>query len=97
MAGRRSQCPACGAPVGIPRLEPTQRGTSATPLSADERRTHGKIGASFFPPPELTQDAAEQPSDDAEAARREKRSHLRRIRALEKHWYQCLVFPIYAR
>lgn len=39
MAGRRSLCPACGQPVGIPSLEPTQRGTAAAPLTQAERRS----------------------------------------------------------
>src|SRR5437016_4971381 len=38
MAARRTICPACGNPVGIPSLQPTQRGTSAAPLSPLERR-----------------------------------------------------------
>src|SRR5262245_60265928 len=33
MAARRTVCPACGSPVGIPSGEPTQRGTVADPLS----------------------------------------------------------------
>jgi hypothetical protein len=96
MAGRRSQCPACGAPVGIPLLQPTQRGTSVAPLSADERRSQSGFGASVFATPAPTHDEAAQTPDDAETERRQKRSHLRRVRALEKHWYECLMFPLYA-
>jgi len=33
MAARRSVCPECGRPVGIPSQQPTQRGTEAEPLS----------------------------------------------------------------
>jgi hypothetical protein len=39
MAARRTICPACGRPVGIPSLQPTQRGTSPEPLSPMERVT----------------------------------------------------------
>jgi hypothetical protein len=39
MAARRTVCPACGAPVGIPSSEPTQRGTTADPLSLASRHT----------------------------------------------------------
>jgi hypothetical protein len=37
MAARRTVCPACGNPVGIPSLQPTQRGTVAAPMSPVER------------------------------------------------------------
>jgi hypothetical protein len=37
MAGRRSMCPACGAPVGIPLLQPTHRGATLGPMSPAER------------------------------------------------------------
>jgi hypothetical protein len=39
MAARRTICPACGNPVGIPSLQPTQRGTAAAPMSPLERIT----------------------------------------------------------
>jgi hypothetical protein len=38
MAARRSMCPACGAPVGVPSLCPTTRGAPAGPLSREEIR-----------------------------------------------------------
>jgi hypothetical protein len=38
MASRRTMCPACGRPVGIPSGLPTQRGTPVGPLSPEERR-----------------------------------------------------------
>jgi hypothetical protein len=38
MASRRSVCPRCGAPVGVPSLGPTHRGApAAAPLSPQER------------------------------------------------------------
>src|SRR5262249_62050682 len=37
MAARRSACPRCGAPVGIPSLQPTHPGANAGPLSPTER------------------------------------------------------------
>jgi hypothetical protein len=36
MAGRRSMCPACGAPVGIPLLRPTHAGATLGHMSLDE-------------------------------------------------------------
>src|SRR5438132_12623830 len=38
MASRRSVCPRCGAPVGIPSLRPTNPGTALGPMTPDERR-----------------------------------------------------------
>ena len=38
MAARRTMCPACGRPVGIPSGQPTQRGAPVGPLSPEERR-----------------------------------------------------------
>jgi len=38
MAARRTICPACGNPVGIPSQQPTQRGTAAAPLTPFERQ-----------------------------------------------------------
>ncbi|HTU21712.1 MAG TPA: hypothetical protein VMG10_26985, partial [Gemmataceae bacterium] len=38
MAARRSMCPRCGAPVGVPSLQPTHAGTMAAPLTPQERR-----------------------------------------------------------
>jgi hypothetical protein len=37
MATRRSVCPRCGNPVGIPSLQPTHRGAGAGPMSPAER------------------------------------------------------------
>ncbi len=37
MAARRSVCPRCGAPVGIPSKQPTHRGAAAGPMSPAER------------------------------------------------------------
>jgi hypothetical protein len=45
MAARRTACPACGAPVGIPSLEPTHRGGVAAPLSPAERLAHRRAAA----------------------------------------------------
>jgi hypothetical protein len=42
MAARRTMCPACGRPVGIPTSKPTQRGAPAGPLSPEQRRRHSR-------------------------------------------------------
>ena len=47
MAARRSMCPRCGAPVGVPSLRPTHAGTQAAPLTPQERRRlnrHKSVG-----------------------------------------------------
>jgi hypothetical protein len=53
MAARRSLCPRCGQPVGIPSLRPTQTGTEAHPLTPAERilrRRNVPPGAPTPPP-----------------------------------------------
>src|SRR6516162_11429084 len=37
MAGRRSICPRCGSPVGIPGLKPTHAGATLGPMSIKDR------------------------------------------------------------
>jgi hypothetical protein len=37
MAGRRSMCPRCGSPVGIPSANPTQDGTKLGPMTVKDR------------------------------------------------------------
>ena len=39
MASRRSRCPRCGAPVGIPPLRPTHQGATLGPISLVERQS----------------------------------------------------------
>jgi hypothetical protein len=43
MAARRTMCPACGRPVGVPSTQPTQRGTPAAPLTPEERRRRPRV------------------------------------------------------
>lgn len=47
MAARRTVCPACGNPVGIPSTKPTQRGTAAAPMTPMDRqaRQREELGA----------------------------------------------------
>jgi hypothetical protein len=56
MAARRSFCPRCGSPVGIPSQEPTHPGTPAAPLSPMQRRQLARQRATqdrAVPPEEL--------------------------------------------
>jgi hypothetical protein len=62
MAARRTICPACGNPVGVPSLQPTQRGTAAAPLSplerlAREQRKPVRAVAATANTPELPEEA----------------------------------------
>ncbi len=93
MAARRSMCPRCGNPVGVPSLQPTHTGTQAAPLTPQERRrlnrnkpnsdalTNAATAA-------LTADPSAAPSDP-----RHRKPKARRRRQLEQRWYQCLAYP----
>ncbi len=145
MAGRRSVCPQCGRPVGIPANEPTQRGTDAAPPLTPTERVQHDSGFKVFgleppqgaapsgdfmsyqvvvtqeeqgPPPPPREPAynladvgplpdprsRDQRSRDARLDRllhpavvqRVKRRRAPRPWLLEKHWYECLIFPLRA-
>src|SRR5262245_49323274 len=71
MAARRSACPRCGAPVGVPSLKPTHTGTVAAPMTPLERlrRTREKKSDPEPPPDNATCDIAQRilsgsPTDD---------------------------------
>src|SRR5436189_1665908 len=51
MAARRSVCPACGAPVGIPSRQPTHPATDAGPMSPLERMRARKYAPPVDTPP----------------------------------------------
>lgn len=102
LAGMRTACPACGQMVGIPSLQPTHRGASAGPVSVEEweaRRRSADAAA--------TDDSAATIETDEKPRRRFRdllrgkghtnKATRRRMGALEKRWYQCLVFPWHAR
>ncbi len=89
LAGKRSVCPQCGELIGVPPLAPTQRGTVPAPLSPAERaRATATLALPRSEPP------ATLVGDRPPPAKR--RRWLRRMRALEKRWYECLWFPLYA-
>ena len=99
MAARRSMCPRCGAPVGIPSMRPTHGGTTAGPLTPQERRRLRRDS----PPDAFGAEAAATITADPPADSTLKPSRLplpwrtprvRRPRHLETHWYQCLVYPL---
>jgi hypothetical protein len=107
MAARRSVCPRCGAPVGIPSLRPTHRGTVAAPLTPDERR---KLGRPALPPNDAEEKAGPAvpppvltappylglglPPDSVPPASTGRRRTRRRARPAETRWYECLLYPL---
>jgi hypothetical protein len=108
MAARRSMCPRCGAPVGIPSLRPTHAGTAAAPMTPQERRRlrrdkpHAEDAFACapdaaFPPNPSIQLSAALPAGGASdtVADRQLARRLRRIRHLEAHWYQCASYPFF--
>src|SRR2546423_13472646 len=63
MAARRSVCPRCGSPVGIPSLKPTHPGTTAAPLTPLERLRYARERARLpAPKPAPQADSSPAPS-----------------------------------
>jgi hypothetical protein len=99
MAARRSMCPRCGAPVGIPSLRPTHVGTRAAPLTPQERRRLRRDTPldSIAPEPDATitvEDASASPTTPPARRLPWRTPRVRRRRQLETHWYQCLAYPL---
>jgi hypothetical protein len=100
MAARRSVCPRCGSPVGIPSLKPTHAGTVAAPLSPDERRRWAKERQPLPTPAAQAEKLAPRPPRAAPRlvhllSTRKQRPDLKG-RHLERHWYECLLYPLRA-
>jgi hypothetical protein len=102
MAARRSMCPRCGAPVGVPSGQPAVRGATAGPMTPAERvraRRHLPPPRPFDPSVVEAEPPSPQPFDPsrAEPEGARKRPAPRRGRGrgwpLEQHWYQCLLYP----
>jgi hypothetical protein len=76
MAGRRSMCPRCGSPVGIPALQPTHRDAPVGPVTYAERLRSPKplaAPAQREPGIETAAPAAEVPVDLRTDSRRVRR------------------------
>jgi hypothetical protein len=104
MAARRSVCPRCGSPVGIPSLKPTHAGTTLAPLTPFERMQQARRAAAA---PTTTAIRPEAPPSAPAALQAE--THLVRLvsnrarrrpplrkRNLELEWHQFLVYPLRA-
>src|SRR5438445_5178670 len=74
MAGRRSVCPQCGMPVGIPLLNATHPGAATGHMTPAERLRHQsrlrKVDKGFPSPAIPSTEHARQPQDPAPAADR---------------------------
>jgi len=111
MARRRSFCPRCGQPVGIPSLEPTHPGTAPAPMTpaervrlAGQRRTKATAEAATVEPPQRRKSARiagatvlrEHAAPMLLALVTGRRASKRaQERPLETHWYQCLLYPFH--
>lgn len=107
MASRRSVCPRCGSPVGIPSLKPTGAVAPLTPL---ERLRHARnreplpkersAAPSTVPPAAGSPPAAVPRQLDPRVVHLLSKKGKRRAelvgRHLEQHWYECLVYPLRA-
>jgi hypothetical protein len=101
MARRRSLCPRCGQPVGIPSREPTHPGTAAAPLTPAERQ---RLAARR---PTGESRTAAPPASPSTAARDRAGALMRALltgrrtpgsrsqRTLETHWYDYLTYPFH--
>ena len=103
MAGRRSMCPRCGAPVGIPSLQPTHRGATLGPASLVQGQRPG-LGAHSSLATPASQTIVEV-SGQGLGSRSSESSRLgpatipklhggwRQRRWVETRWYQSLLLP----
>jgi len=140
MAGRRSMCPRCGSPVGIPAAGPTHGGNTLGPMSIKDRlqfwKTHlpsEALPKSLLPDeptdsfsrdaqrstqPDDSSTSSSEPAAKSPGKPPEKppayfdapldRALIRQVirarrsvaqpqeRRLERHWYECLLYPFRA-
>src|SRR5262245_48458518 len=104
MAARRSICPRCGSPVGIPSLKPTHAGTEAGPLSPMDRLRHARerkplpapVSAPALEPVQATAPRPADPRLVRLISSKGIRQPSLTVRHLEKHWYECLYYPLRA-
>lgn len=97
MASRRSMCPRCGAPIGVPSLRPTHAGTLAAPMTPQERRRLQRLGKpsdalADEPAATLT---ADLPSFEPPAVSVKQPLSVRLPRQLETDWLECLAYPFF--
>jgi len=95
MASRRSRCPRCGAPVGIPSLQPTHRGAPLGPMTLVDRQQTAQAPLASANCTPVQASSCELASREALPAGRGRQAVLnwRSRRWVETHWYQCLLLP----
>ena len=106
MAARRSMCPRCGAPVGVPSLQPTHAGTSSAPMTPQERLRWNRNKLNTETANGITANPQEAQARQAKAIAaitpprslldrlRRRTPKIRRRRCLEQHWHQCFISPL---
>jgi hypothetical protein len=98
MAKHRMRCPRCGGPVGVPSLEPIHPGGLA-PLTPWQREmlARKRKAAAGEPVAETPEAPPKPPSSRVRllADKAKRRADLAG-RHLEKHWYECLLYPLRA-
>lgn len=112
LATKRTVCPRCGNPVGIPPLHPPHPG-AAGHMTPAERLRHRKLASPLLPitppSPATVEPSADRSLSPALPPRRPDFSAVRLLTAqkagrlvphepprLETRWYECLVYPIRA-
>lgn len=102
MARMRIVCPGCRSLVGVPGLEPTVAG-GASPMTPQERaraaRDRALIEALASDIPGLApreESVTSKPRRVGLLSAKEASKRERSNRHLEKHWYECLVYPLRA-
>jgi hypothetical protein len=105
MASRRSICPNCGNPVGIPSLQPHHPGglPAMTPAERERHARKRKPAPAETPKPRAPE-SPEVPAPPAEtnvvrllSTRAKKPRANPTGRHLEQHWHECLLYPLRAR
>ena len=102
MASKRVVCPKCGSLVGIPALQPTRPG-GAAPMTPLERLRHARdrqpLPVEAAPPP-VDRSPDPVPPGGSRRVRLISGKVPRRPDPtgahLEKHWYNCLSYPLRA-
>jgi hypothetical protein len=102
MAARRSFCPRCGQPVGIPSLKPNLPGAEPpmTPLERMRLARQRLVRAPAAPPePEPEAPLPPPPRVKAPPVRllsKKARRQAQLAGRLEQHWQQCIPYPMRA-
>jgi hypothetical protein len=105
MASRRSVCPRCGSPVGIPSLKPTHAGVPVVPPLTPLERLRVARDRAPLPKskPVSTPDRPSPPTPRAPDPRIVRLVSARGVRRgeltgryLERTWQQCLLYPLRA-